>query len=165
MKHFIFLLLAFTITSCIPVSLAPDFQKRGYKVKEAKKFKRKLPEQQAFIFVDPKEEGEFYNFINTKYELYDFEVDAEVPFRIDNQLYYLSFYEVEKMSTAIDVLGITDDVLIEDSTWYIVLTIMDNESKDCLKSSHKNHKLILKYLKDLKQEYLHTENISSIVKS
>ena len=148
------LLLALVITSCIPVSLAPDFQKKGYKVKEAKRFKRDLPKRQAFIFVDSKEEGEFYSFINNKYQLFDIDVDFEVPFRIDDKLYYLSYYEAEKSTSLLDIFAITDEFIHEYGTYYIVITITDNDDKDCLNPSHINHKLILQYLKDLKQEYL-----------
>ena len=154
MKHLTIILLALTLTACIPVSFAPDFHKKGYKVKEAKRFKHKLPEQQAFIFEDTREAEAFYDFINTKLELYNLDVDYEVPFRIDGALYYLSFYEVEKFTSAIDILNLTDDVIIESGTWYIVITVVDNDSKDCLKESHPKHALVLQYLKDLKQEYL-----------
>ena len=157
MKHILLLLLAFVTTSCIPVSLAPDFQKEGYKVKEAKRFKRKLPKQQAFIFVDPKDEGAFYDFINTKYELNDFEVNFEVPFRLAGQLHYLSFYEVEKSTTAIDIFGITDELVHESGTYYIVLTVIDNDAKDCLSNSHPMNAMIMQYLKELKQEYLNSK--------
>ncbi|WP_422104603.1 hypothetical protein [Winogradskyella sp.] len=153
-KHVISILLGITITACIPVSFAPDFNKKGYKVKEAQRFKRKLPEQQAFIFEDTKEADAFYDFINTKFELNDLDVDFEVPFRIEGQLYYLSFYEVEKSTTAIDLFNITDELVHEVGTWYIVITVIDNDSKDGLKASHPKHQLILQYLKDLRQEYL-----------
>ena len=154
MKYKALLFFALFITSCIPVSLAPDFQKKGYKVKEARRFKRVLPKQQAFIFVDSKEEGEFYSFINNKYELFDIDVDLEVPFRINDQLYYLSFYEVEKTTSLIDIFAITDEFIHEFGTYYIVITVTDNDEKDCLNPSHINRNMILQYLKDLKQEYL-----------
>ncbi len=157
------------MSSCIPVSFPPNFRDDGYKVKEAKSFKRNLPEKQAFIFVDTKDEGDFYDFINTKYELYDFEVNFEVPFRIEGHLHYLSFYEVKKVMTAVDIFGITDDIIHESHTYYVALTVMDNESKDCLNSSHPNYALVIQYLKDLKQEYLKTteksEENSGIKKS
>jgi len=159
MRNFLLVLLAISITSCIPVSFAPDFHNKGYKVKKAKKFKRKLPEQQAFIFEDTKEADEFYNFINTKFELNDLDVDYEVPFRIEGNLYYLSFYEIEKITTAIDLFNLTDEFVHELGSWYIVITVIDNDSNDCLKESHPKHTLILKYLKDLKQEYLCTKTI------
>ena len=153
-KHVISILLAITITACIPVSFAPDFHKKGYKVKEAQRFKRKLPEQQAFIFEDTKEADAFYDFINTKFELNDLDVDFEVPFRIEGELYYLSFYEVEKLTTAVDLFNITDELVHEVGTWYIVITVIDNDSKDVLKASHPKHQLIIQYLKDLRREYL-----------
>jgi len=160
--------------SCIPLSLAPDFHKKGYKVKQAKRFKRELPKQQAFIFVDTKEEGEFYNFINTKFQLYDYDVDFEVPFRIDGELYYLSFYEAKKSTTTLNIApmmvdGITDgatdlydDYVWDYGTWYILMTVIDNNSKDCLETSHNKHTMVLQYLKDLKQEYLNaTQQLTS----
>lgn len=170
MKRLFVLIVVITFSSCIPLRLAPDFQKKGHKIKEAKKFNRELPKQEAFIFVDSKEEGDFYNFINTKFELYDFEVTTEVPFRIDKKLYYLSFYEVKKSSTSLNLLpmmidsatdgetDLEDNYVWNDNTWYIVLTVIDNEDKDCLKTSHKSYYLVLEYLKDLKQAYLAIKN-------
>ncbi len=169
MKNFLFFLLFICLSSCIPFSIAPTFQKKGYKVKEAKRFKRQLPKQNAFIFVDPKEADEFYNFVNTKFELYDLDVDYEVPFRIEGKLYYLSFYEVEKSTTTLNLLPIfidgatggndfEDDYAWRDGTWYIVITIIDNNSKDSLKESHPKHKEVIQYLKDLKQEYVSSQS-------
>ncbi|WP_299362410.1 hypothetical protein [Winogradskyella sp.] len=169
-RHWVITAIVISFTSCIPLSLAPDFQKEGYKLKEAKRFKRELPKQHAFIFVDPKEADVFYNFINTKFELYDLDVDYEVPFRIENELYYLSFFEVEKSTTTLNIFpmmidavadGVTeleDEYVWDYGTWYIAITVMDNDSKDCLKESHPKHTVVLQYLKNLKQEYVDTQN-------
>ncbi len=69
MKQLATILFFLIFSSCIPLSIAPNIE--DYKIKVAKKFKRKLPKDYAFIFEDTKEANEFYNYINLKYELND----------------------------------------------------------------------------------------------
>ena len=66
MKKLTMLLLAFATLSCIPVKIAPRFKNEDYKIMQAKKFQRKMPRETSFIFKDPKDAGEFYNYINKK---------------------------------------------------------------------------------------------------
>ena len=59
----------------------------------ASEFKRKLPKHYSFIFEDPKEANEFYNFIKQKYELNYEDFERNVPFGVNDKNYFLSFYE------------------------------------------------------------------------
>ena len=67
MKQLAIILVLLIFSSCIPLRIAPNID--DYKIKVAKKFKRKLPKTNAFIFEDPKEADAFYNYINIKYNL------------------------------------------------------------------------------------------------
>ena len=177
MKYLFLSIFFITITSCIPLRIAPNF-KEGYKVKQAKKFKRKLPKKNAFIFEDTKDANEFYNFINTKYQLNPLDVNFKVPFRIEEKLYFLSYYEVEKTTKTLNLLPIIIDGATSGTdfetdlyynyvsrigSWYLVITINDIDSNDCLKESHPNYNKVLKYLKDLKKEYLSTHNYEELL--
>ncbi len=59
----------------------------------AKKIKRNLPREYALISTDPKDADEFYNYINTKYELNHQNVEWNVPFMIDKENFFFSFYD------------------------------------------------------------------------
>ena len=112
MKPFTTLLLLIFISSCIPLKIAPKIDTD--KVKIARKFKRDLPNQYAFIFEDPKDANEFYDFINSKYDL-DFNlVDSDVPFFVGDRKFSLTFYEIEKADKTLNLLPIVIDASIND---------------------------------------------------
>ena len=139
----------------------------------AKKFKRKLPKRHAFIFEDPKNANEFYNYVNTKYQLNHQDVEYNVPFNIEEQEYFFSFHETEIPNKTLNLVPILADFILQSKdldpmfedvyasrkgNWYLVLTVSDNEFADCLKPSYVSRQEILKYLRDLKTEYLNTSN-------
>lgn len=159
------------ITSCIPLRIAPTI--KTDKVMLAKKFKRKLPKQHAFIFEDPKDVNEFYNYVNTKYELHHQDVDWNVPFEVDGEIFYFSFYEVEIPNKTLNLLPIVVDIMLKvnDSepiledlymtrtgNWYLAITVADDAMNDCLKKNYVKHEAILNYLKADRVGYLITYN-------
>jgi hypothetical protein len=165
-------------TSCIPYKMAPKFKNEDYKVIKAKKFQRKLPKETSFIFKDPKDADEFYNYINTKYGLNHDNVGLNSPIQINNQTYYFSYYEVERTDETANLgLVLTDLVLDEKlgvtafennySTrkghWYIVITVYDEDLKNCLLDKHPMKSDVLQYLKELQQEYLRTYNYEELL--
>lgn len=172
MKKLIVLIASmFLFFSCIPLRIAPNI--KTDKVMLAKKFKRKLPKRHAFIFEDPKDANEFYNYINTKYELNHQDVEWNVPFDVDGELFYFSFYEVEIPDKTLNLLPIfidaalksrDSDPILEDAymsrngNWYLAITVADNEMNDCLKENYVKREAILKYLKAMRLEYLNTNN-------
>lgn len=171
MKQFILAFCVLMCFSCIPLRIAPNI--KTDKVMVAKKFKRKLPKRHAFIFEDPKEANEFYNYVNTKYELNHNEVEWNVPFVVENETFFFTFYEVEIPDKTINILPLFIDAaldnkgwdpMFEDSyfsrkgNWYLVLTVNDDAMNDCLKSRYPKREGVLNYLKNLKNEYLNTNN-------
>ncbi|AWX44517.1 hypothetical protein HME9304_01520 [Flagellimonas maritima] len=172
------LLLSFTLfISCIPIRIAPKI--KDHKITKGKRFKRGLPKKNMFIFEDPKNENEFYNYINTKFQLQDYYVDVEVPFEIENEKYYFSFYEVEIPTKTINLLPLmvdgvlsqtTDmDLILEDAyasrkgNWYIAIEVFNNSEKDCLHEDSKFRIKVLPYLGQLKKEYMNTVNYNEVV--
>lgn len=171
MKLFVVCLFVLLITSCIPVRIAPTI--KTDKVMVAKKFKRKLPKRHAFIFEDPKDANEFYNYVNTKYELNHQDVEFNVPFEVDGKPFYFSFHEVEIADKSINIVPIITDGVLESKgrepvfegahisrvgNWYLALTVSDDAMKDCLKEGYEEKETILKYLRKLRVEYLNTHN-------
>ena len=171
MKNTAILVLFFLAYSCIPLKIAPKIEDN--KVMLAKKFKRKLPKDYAFIFEDPKDADEFYNYINIKFELNNNDVNYQVPFIVNNSTYYMTFHETEISTKTLNLVPIAIDAkrksngnnpILEDAHisrkghWYLVLTIIDTEGNDCLKPSYKDRSALVNYLKELKKEYLTTVN-------
>lgn len=140
----------------------------------AKKFKRKLPRNYAFIFEDPKDVNEFYSFINTKYRQDHVNVGWNVPFKIEDQEFFLSYYETEIPNKTINLVPILIDFTLEEEgvgpvfnegayykrngNWYVAITIFDGNMKDCLRPNNLYRKKIINYLKDLQNVYLQTDN-------
>ena len=171
MKQLLSILLFFILFySCIPLRISPKIKED--KIMLAKKFKRNLPREYALIFKDPKDADEFYNYINIKYELNHQNVGENVPFIIDNEKLFFSFYETEIPTKTINLIPMMADVIIskgddplfEDAyftragTWYVALTVSDEDMNDCLNPNHKFQKKTVQYLRDLRIEYLNTHN-------
>ena len=171
MKKLSCYLLILIAYSCIPYKIAPNIE--GEKIIKAKKFKKDLPNFYGFIFEDPKNANEFYNFINAKYNLKHLNVESNVPISINNETYYLSFFERERTTETINLIPFIIDAdrnskgkdsLLEDfyatrtGFWYLVLTVTDTKIKDCLNPNHPQHGKIVNQLKKLKDEYFSTSN-------
>jgi hypothetical protein len=171
MKRLLTIILSFfLLSSCIPLRIAPNIKED--KIKIAKRFQRHLPKQYALVFKDPKDADEFYYFINTKYQLNHELVEDNVPFNIGDKDFSFSFYEVEKTTKTLNLLVIIidfainndDELLFEDSytsrkgEWYIALTALDTDLNDALNPNYKHRVEIIKYLRDLRIEYLNTSN-------
>ena len=158
-------------TSCIPLKIAPKIENE--KLIVAKKFKRTLPKKHSYVFEDPKDADEFYNYINTKYELNHGDVEYNVPVKINDNEYFLSFHEVERVTKTINLIPLFIDAgldskghspVFEDmhssrtGNWYIVLTVSDSKINDCLNPKFANREEILAFLKEMRLEYLGTTN-------
>ncbi|RDY59813.1 hypothetical protein [Flagellimonas nanhaiensis] len=168
--------------SCIPIRIAPKIQ--DYKVVKGKRFRRSLPKKTVFVFEDPKDANEFYNYVNTKFGLQDYYVDVEVPFIIDQKEYFFSFYEVEIPNKALNLFPfifdaafsaavgndgvepiLSDDAesVIRVGSWYIAIEVFSDSEKDCLHEDSISRDKVLTYLRELKNEYLSTQNYNEIV--
>lgn len=171
MKYFYYLFILYLLSSCIPLRIAPTI--KDYKLTTGKKFKKHLPRDNSFVFEDPKDANEFYNFINTKYSLNHQTVEYNVPIHVEGKEFYLSFYEVEIPDKVINLLPIFANAALENTgmspmfndpdvmrfgNWYLALFVYDADMKDCLKSDYPSRKEILKHLQAIKKEYLNTHN-------
>jgi hypothetical protein len=172
MRNLYILILLFCITSCIPIKIAPQIKED--KIKIGKKFNKGLPKNYTYIFKDPKAADEFYNYINIKYDLKHNMVDDRVPIWIDKRLYRVSFFEVGKNTRILNLAGFVFDKVMEQENiplgigseihvlgrdnYYIALEVLDYEGNDALHPKHKNNEVIVKYLKDMRQQYLTTYN-------
>jgi hypothetical protein len=178
MKKLYILGLGILLTSCIPFKIAPKFKNVDYKVMVAKKFQRQMPRETAFIFKDPKDAEEFYNYINKKFQLHHVDVGINTPFDIEGQTLYLSYYEAERTDESVNLPFVlidakrdsngSDPIFENNYTtrkghWYILITVYDNDLKNCLKDNHPLNAQTIKYLKDLRKEYLTTFNYEELL--
>lgn len=178
MKRLFILVVVITFSSCIPTKIAPRFKAQDYKIMKAKKFQRKLPRETSFIFKDPKDADEFYNYINKKYNLNHDNVGLNTPFQFKGNTYYLSYSEVERIDETLNLpLVIIDgkrkqngnSALFDDSYttrkghWYIIITVYDENLSNCLLDKYPKRLEIIEYLKALKQEYLTTHNYEELL--
>lgn len=165
------------VTSCIPLRIAPNI--KDYKLTTGKRFKKGLPKKTVFVFEDPKEANEFYNYVNTKFQLQDYYVDVEVPFEVEGNSYFFSFYEVEIPTKTINLVPIVLDGILSEAAdmdpifeevhssrignWYIAMEVFNETEKDCLQEGSISRDIVLSYLRDLKNEYLSTNNYNEVV--
>ena len=176
------LLGLFLFQGCIPIRIAPNIS--DYKIAKGRRFKRGLPKKTVFVFKDPKHADDFYNYVNTKFQLDDSYVDVQVPFVIENNTYYFSFYEVSIDDKEINFVPLIFDVtlnaalgneemetyavndensLLRKGNWYIAIEVFSDSEKDCLHEKSTSRKLVLAYLRDLKKEYLSTHNYNEVL--
>lgn len=169
------LLLGVSTFSCIPLRVAPNID--GAKIYKGKKFKKQLPKHYVYVFEDPKDANEFYTYINAKFNI-DYDIGGgNVPLIIGDKKYYLTFYEVERNTKTVNLVPIAVDIVSESKgndpifedmyttrtgSWYIALTVSDDDFNDNLKESDPARKTILKQLDHLRNEYLTTANYMEI---
>ncbi|WP_282160191.1 hypothetical protein [Ulvibacterium marinum] len=171
-----FIGILFLLYSCIPIRIAPSID--DYKITKGKKFKRGLPKREMFIFEDPKDANQFYNYVNIKFELGDEDVYDDVPFKINGQQYFFSFYEVEIPTKTINLIPLVIDGLLDSAdmgpfledahasrvgNWYIAIEAYTDFEQDCLQENSLSREVVLKYLRTIKQEYLSTYNYNEVV--
>lgn len=131
-----------------------------------------------FLFEDPKEAGEFYDFVNTKFKLNDTLVYDDVLFKINEQQFFFAFYEVEIPDKRINIAALLVDVILIHSemdpmlenqyssrkgNWYIAIEVYNDFEKDCLVEESLSRAMVLKYLRALKNQYLATANYNETV--
>ncbi|NNL09048.1 MAG: hypothetical protein HKP38_07490 [Croceitalea sp.] len=164
-------------SSCIPIRIAPNIS--DYKLSKGNRFRKGLPKKTVFVFEDPKEAGDFYDYINTKYQLNDHYVDVEVPFSIEENQYYFSFYEVEIPTKTINLIPILLDKLLTEAVdtepifnevhtsrmgnYYLAIEVYSNQENDCLAQNSSKKEAVLAYLRHLKKEYLLTDNYNEVI--
>lgn len=171
MKKLLIGFVILTSMSCIPLKNAPRIA--DYDIVVAKKFKKDLPKSYAFVFQDNKNADEFYQFLYFKLGRIDYDLDADLPFKVGNKTYYLTFHERPRQSVTLNLLPIFVDATLQsqgldpalgelyesgDESWYILITVVDSEYRDCLKPSYANQQEVVLALNELKDEYNNTHH-------
>ena len=175
-KNALVILVLITIQSCIPIRIAPKI--KDYQLTKGKKFKRSLPERQMFVFQDPKEANEFYNYINTKFNLNNVNVYNDIPFTLENNQYFFSFYEIDIPNKTINLVPIAVDAILQKAemtpimdnlyatrkgNWYIAIEVYSDTEQDCLEENADFKPQVTKFLRHLKNEYLASYNYNEVL--
>ena len=176
MRIFILVILAVINLSCLPTKIAPRIKE--YKVKRGHKFHKELSQHYTFIFKDPKQAYDFYNYINIVYQLNYYSVDRDVQFVLSDELFAFSFREAEKTTEFVNLLPVAIDLTLEqkgyarflESTyqsrtghWYIIMTVFDELGNDALHPQHRKQKAVLRYLNTLRTNYLAHQNYYEVL--
>ncbi len=175
MKQISIFLMLILFVSCIPVRIAPSIKED--KLMLAKKFKKHLPKHHAFIFEDPKNSNAFYHYINTKFKLNHKDVEFNTKIKVEGKDFFLSFYEIEIPTKTVNLIPIAIDATLDRNdidpiatdlaisrigNWYLALTVSDGEMKDCLHPNFEFQAEIIAYLREVKKEYLYTNNLMEL---
>ena len=167
MRRIVFLpVFILLIQSCIPIKSAPRIE--NYRILEGRKFKKGLPPRQTFVFEDKQDVNAFYNFINDKFQLGDEQVMDDVPFRVNGHQYFFSFYEVDKKSKNINLMPfimskvakseeVDEPEMDINEYYYIAIEAYSDIENDCLVMGALSREPVLKYLRNLKEEYQNTK--------
>ena len=172
----------FLLSSCIPLRIAPNIP--DYRITKGESFKKDLPKREMFVFEDPKDANHFYNYVDTKFQLNNENVYDDIPFIIDDQQFFFSFYEVEIPDKTINLFPVVLDVFTNAAlgndemdpifsggdaaysrigNWYIAIEVYSDLEKDCLQINSLSRQAVLEYLRTLKKEYLSTHNNNEVV--
>lgn len=169
-KLTVFLLCCFII-SCIPTNIKPKIE--DHKIQKAAKFKKKLPNDYAFIFEDPKEENEFHIYLNDHFKPENQDFERGLKIKIENQDYYMSFYETERTSKTINLVPILIDAKREQNgkdailadlhtsrsgAWFFLINVFDQNGEDVFNPNHSEQAEVRRFLLELKNDYLSTQN-------
>ena len=169
------LFLPIMFSACIPLKTAPKIT--DYRITSGKDFEKGLSDRTMFVFHDPKDAGEFYDFVNTKFKLNNENVYDDVPFIIDESQYFFAFYEIERVNKTLNLFPVlltmaldpedgeyfSGDEISRKGNWYLAIEVYSDNENDCLSINSLSRAPVLEYLRSLKKEYLSTDNYNELV--
>ncbi|SHI30014.1 hypothetical protein SAMN04487911_10117 [Arenibacter nanhaiticus] len=139
-----------------------------------------MPKRQLFLFQDPKEANAFYKYVDTKFRLEGENVMDDVPFTIAQNQYFFSFYEIQIPTKHINLFPLLFDhffnaaLKIQEGVerdpeemgkenYYIGIEVYSDFEEDCLRENSLSRTVVLKYLRNLKNEYLVTHQYHEVL--
>ncbi len=112
----------------------------------------------AFVFENNQKILPFQQFLVDKYNLQTYN-QREIPFTINEERFVLHIYDNDEISKHINISDFVRKEQIPDvskmgnQSDFIVLSVVNNKNEDCLKDNSLYQNIVIKYLKNLKQEY------------
>lgn len=112
----------------------------------------------AFVFENNKKILPFQQFLISRYDLQTYN-EREIPFIINDQLFIMHVYDADETIKYINTSDfvmknqIPDLSKLGNQPDFIVLSITNDKNEDCLKDDSLHQNTVIKYLKNLKQDY------------
>lgn len=157
-KLFLIVLILQTTISCITVKQAPAID--DYVVQNGKEFQKKnFTNKTAFIFQNDLKMVDFRSFLADKYNMVSFKETATIPVNIDGTPFDLHVFTPTKNKQNINFINAiiskdANEVTVDEETFdYVGISVSRVDDLDCLSENSIYHKLVLNYLKNLKDEY------------
>ncbi|MDD3004311.1 hypothetical protein [Flavobacterium sp.] len=113
----------------------------------------------AYVFENNKKIVPFQNFAVQHFNLSTYN-QKEIPFTYNNNNFILHIYDVDEINKYINTSDfalknqIPDASKVNNISDFIVLSVVNDKNEDCLLEESLYQNMILKYLKNLKEEYL-----------
>ncbi|WP_340200990.1 hypothetical protein [Ascidiimonas sp. W6] len=146
------------ISSCVTIKKAPAID--DYRVMKGKEFQKKnFTSQTAFIFQNDLKMIDFRSFLAEKYDLHSFKSTMRIPVVFEDISFELFVFTPEKKEQKINFINAiisknADDISVDESTYdYVAISVSRIDDADCLSETSIYHKLVLRYLEDLKDTY------------
>lgn len=116
----------------------------------------------AFVFENNKKTIPFQQFLAIKFNLQTLN-QREIPFTINDDRFFLHMYDNDEV---VKYINISDFIMKEqipdvskmgNQSDFIVLSVVNDKNEDCLKDNSLYQNIVIKYLKNLKEEYLRND--------
>ncbi|CAM4166415.1 hypothetical protein FLAN108750_13655 [Flavobacterium antarcticum] len=112
----------------------------------------------AFVFENNKKILPFQQFLINHYKLQTFN-QREIPFTINEEQFILHVYDRDETDKYINTSDfvlknqIPDASKLGNQSDFIVISVTNDKNEDCLKDDSLYQNIVIKYLKNLKEEY------------
>ncbi len=112
----------------------------------------------AFVFENNKRILTFQQFLINRFNLETFN-QREIPFTINEERFILHVYDSDETAKYINTFDfilkeqIPDASKMGNQSDFIVLSVVNDKNEDCLNDNSLYQNIVIKYLKNLKEEY------------
>jgi hypothetical protein len=112
----------------------------------------------AFVFENNKRILPFQQFLVIRFNLQTFN-QREIPFAINDERFTLHIYDADETAKYINTFDFVVKDQIPDSSKiglqsdFIVLSVINDKNEDCLNDNSLYQNIVIKYLKNLKEDY------------
>ena len=112
----------------------------------------------AFVFENNKKILPFQQFLINQYKLQTLN-QREIPFTINNEQFILHVYDRDETDKYINTSDfvlknqIPDASKMGNQSDFIVVSVTNDKNEDCLKDDSLYQNIVIKYLKNLKEDY------------
>lgn len=163
----VFILLG-SLTNCISIKKAPEVNARGYTIVKGKKLKKSLSNSNYFVFHNHLYDNDLTSYIEYKLKAEENSFLQNIPVKISNNNFLMTFYTVSSKDVTIDILApITNAALnkklntdfdeniktLETEYYYVAVYVESDLEADSLKEGSIHRTIVENYLISLMNQY------------